>query len=258
MVHKVIIFSALIVAVTSMFIHPAPIPIFLEQYRDPSYSFSYEVNDARTGDIKSQQESRRGDIVLGQYSLVQPDGVRRTVDYQANDLTGFIATVNNKKLQNTQQQEQEESTRPTTVPSSTSNDGWQSSPSSTSSPSSPSSISFSSFVFLFALVAVASADFSSFSYGVADPYTGDFKSQHESRAGDNVLGQYSLLESDGTRRTVDYSAGAEGFNALVRKDPTVLAAPIAARIATPIGLAPYPYYAHGSPLIYNRLSTQLI
>ncbi|XP_046961350.1 larval/pupal rigid cuticle protein 66-like [Vanessa cardui] len=79
------------------------------------------------------------------------------------------------------------------------------------------------FVVLFALVAAVCADHSSFSYGVADPYTGDFKSQVESRAGDNVQGQYSLLESDGTRRTVDYAAGADGFNAVVRKDPALIA-----------------------------------
>ncbi|CAH2067433.1 unnamed protein product, partial [Iphiclides podalirius] len=82
---------------------------------------------------------------------------------------------------------------------------------------------------LFALVAAASAsDYSAFSYGVADPYTGDFKNQIERRAGGNVLGQYSLLESDGTRRTVDYAAGAQGFNAVVRKDPALIPA---ARIA---------------------------
>lgn len=62
---------------------------------NPNYNFAYEVNDAHTGDIKSQHESRRGDTVLGQYSLLQPDGVRRTVDYRADDHTGFLATVNN-------------------------------------------------------------------------------------------------------------------------------------------------------------------
>ncbi|KOB67928.1 putative cuticle protein [Operophtera brumata] len=62
--------------------------------------------------------------------------------------------------------------------------------------------------------------------GVADPYTGDFKNQIEARAGNNVQGQYSLLESDGTRRTVDYAAGTGGFNAVVRKDPALIAAPV--------------------------------
>ncbi|KPI94584.1 Larval/pupal rigid cuticle protein 66 [Papilio xuthus] len=105
------------------------------------------------------------------------------------------------------------------------------------------------FVILFALVAVACAsDFSSFSYGVADPYTGDYKSQIESRAGDRVRGQYSLLDADGTRRTVDYAAGAEGFNANVRKDPALIPAATAA-YAAPV----YPY-GYGYPYGYNNLA----
>lgn len=37
-----------------------------------------------------------------------------------------------------------------------------------------------------------------------------------------VLGQYSLDDPDGTRRTVDYKADAlSGFNAVVRKTPSV-------------------------------------
>ncbi|KAG5876968.1 hypothetical protein JTB14_027867 [Gonioctena quinquepunctata] len=59
-----------------------------------------------------------------------------------------------------------------------------------------------------------------FGYGVNDPHTGDSKSQHESRRGDVVQGSYSLIESDGTKRTVDYSADAHnGFNAVVHKEP---------------------------------------
>ncbi|CAH2067431.1 unnamed protein product, partial [Iphiclides podalirius] len=100
------------------------------------------------------------------------------------------------------------------------------------------------FFVLFALVAAVSAsDYSAFSYGVADPYTGDFKNQIERRAGGNVLGQYSLLESDGTRRTVDYAAGAQGFNAVVRKDPALIAA---APLAAPLAYAGYNY-----PYAYN-------
>ncbi|CAK1544249.1 unnamed protein product [Leptosia nina] len=102
MVQKLIIFSGLIISASCMFLHPAPVPLILEPFQEPqtSYDFSYHVNDARTGDFKSQSEARRGDTVLGQYSLIQPDGVRRVVDYQANDLTGFLATVNNQPLLN--------------------------------------------------------------------------------------------------------------------------------------------------------------
>ncbi|CAF4786920.1 unnamed protein product [Pieris macdunnoughi] len=102
MVQKLLIFSGLIISATCTFLHTAPVPIILEQFREPpvSYDFSYHVNDARTGDFKAQSEARRGDTVLGQYSLIQPDGVRRVVDYQANDLTGFLATVSNQPLIN--------------------------------------------------------------------------------------------------------------------------------------------------------------
>lgn len=80
-----------------MVLHQAATPVLLRlQYNDnPNYNFAYQVNDAHTGDIKSQHETRRGDTVLGQYSLVQPDGVQRTVDYRADDHTGFQATVSN-------------------------------------------------------------------------------------------------------------------------------------------------------------------
>ncbi|KAK9869687.1 hypothetical protein WA026_003433 [Henosepilachna vigintioctopunctata] len=57
-----------------------------------------------------------------------------------------------------------------------------------------------------------------FNYGVHDAHTGDNKSQHEVRDGDVVKGSYSLLEADGTTRTVHYSADDHnGFNAVVEK-----------------------------------------
>ncbi|CAG4943677.1 larval/pupal rigid cuticle protein 66-like [Colias croceus] len=106
-------------------------------------------------------------------------------------------------------------------------------------------------ILVLAFVAVASAEISSFGYQVADPYTGDFKHQYETRAGDRVQGQYGLLESDGTRRTVDYTAGSEGFNALVRKDPAVFA-PFAAPFS-PAAIASYPYaYGPYTPYVFSR------
>jgi hypothetical protein len=78
---------------------------------------------------------------------------------------------------------------------------------------------------------------------VADPFTGDFKNQVETRIGNDVRGQYSLLDADGTRRTVDYTAGAEGFNAAVRKDPALIAAAPFLNPAVP--------YAAFSTLPYN-------
>lgn len=60
---------------------------------DPSYTFAYQVRDAITGDSKTQEETRNGDFVKGRYSLIEPDGTRRTVDYTADPANGFNAYV---------------------------------------------------------------------------------------------------------------------------------------------------------------------
>ncbi|CAK1542260.1 unnamed protein product [Leptosia nina] len=57
------------------------------------YEFQYSVHDEHTGDIKQQQESRAGDAVHGSYSLVQPDGVHRIVEYTSDHENGFNANV---------------------------------------------------------------------------------------------------------------------------------------------------------------------
>ncbi|XP_063378986.1 pro-resilin-like [Cydia fagiglandana] len=63
-------------------------------YQDrPRYAFNYGVADHSTGDVKSQHETRDGDVVQGQYSLVEPDGSVRTVDYTADPVHGFNAVV---------------------------------------------------------------------------------------------------------------------------------------------------------------------
>ncbi|XP_047105097.1 cuticle protein 21-like [Schistocerca piceifrons] len=67
----------------------------VDAYYDPNpqYSFSYSVSDALTGDAEQQQESRSGDVVEGSYSLVEPDGSVRTVQYTAAPEAGFNAVV---------------------------------------------------------------------------------------------------------------------------------------------------------------------
>ncbi|TRY77411.1 hypothetical protein TCAL_08778 [Tigriopus californicus] len=45
-----------------------------------------------------------------------------------------------------------------------------------------------------------------YNYGVSDPVTGDQKTHTESRDGDVVRGQYSFVDSDGSIRTVTYTA----------------------------------------------------
>lgn len=64
----------------------------------PQYTFGYDVNDALSGDTKSQVESRNGDVVKGQYSLIDPDGTRRTVEYTADPVNGFNAIVTKSAL----------------------------------------------------------------------------------------------------------------------------------------------------------------
>ncbi|XP_047507086.1 pro-resilin-like [Pieris napi] len=61
----------------------------------PKYQYSYSVQDPNTGDNKAQHESRDGDVVKGEYSLVQPDGSYRKVSYAADDHNGFNAVVQN-------------------------------------------------------------------------------------------------------------------------------------------------------------------
>ncbi|XP_055603500.1 cuticle protein-like [Uranotaenia lowii] len=59
-----------------------------------------------------------------------------------------------------------------------------------------------------------------YTWAVRDEWTGDWKSQHESRQGDRVRGQYRMMESDGSERIVDYTADDyNGFNAVVRHEP---------------------------------------
>ncbi|XP_052871996.1 pro-resilin-like [Anopheles cruzii] len=59
----------------------------------PLYDFAYGVYDPVTGDKKEQWEKRVGDYVKGKYTLDQPDGTRRIVEYEADDKNGFEAIV---------------------------------------------------------------------------------------------------------------------------------------------------------------------
>ncbi|KAL3279968.1 hypothetical protein HHI36_017473 [Cryptolaemus montrouzieri] len=92
-----------------------------------------------------------------------------------------------------------------------------------------------------------------FGYDVQDGLTGDSKNQFEQRNGDLVQGSYSLTDPDGSRRTVDYTADPiNGFNAIVRKEPLVakalVAAPAIAKVATPL-IQSAPILAQPAPLI---------
>ncbi|XP_033164736.1 larval cuticle protein A2B [Drosophila mauritiana] len=85
-----------------------------------------------------------------------------------------------------------------------------------------------------------------YGYDVKDAISGDSKTQVETREGDVVQGQYSLNDADGYRRIVDYTADPiNGFNAVVRREPLVAAAP-AAVVAAP---APVVRAAVAAPVV---------
>ncbi|CAG9762130.1 unnamed protein product [Ceutorhynchus assimilis] len=102
-----------------------------------------------------------------------------------------------------------------------------------------------------------------YGYTVSDPHTGDQKSQQETRRGDVVQGSYSLVDSDGTKRTVDYTADPHnGFNAVVHKEPAhahvvapvvakYAAAPVVAKYSAPtVYSAPATYASYAAPTVY--------
>ncbi|XP_054272595.1 histidine-rich glycoprotein-like [Macrosteles quadrilineatus] len=61
-----------------------------------------------------------------------------------------------------------------------------------------------------------------FEYGVHDSHTGDIKSHREERDGDVVHGSYELVEADGSKRVVHYTADHHtGFNAVVHREHNV-------------------------------------
>lgn len=74
-----------------------------KKHHDPqsSYRFKYFVNSPQTADFKTQHEERIGDIVRGSYSLVEPDGRRRTVEYTADPQHGFNAIVKHEPAEAT-------------------------------------------------------------------------------------------------------------------------------------------------------------
>lgn len=92
-----------------------------------------------------------------------------------------------------------------------------------------------------------------FHWSVNDPHTGDIKSQKETRKDDQVQGQYSLVDSDGYIRIVEYTSDAHnGFNAIVRREPTDIKIPQPAPepkklIATKILASPIAPLVHYAP-----------
>ncbi|XP_055523120.1 cuticle protein-like [Wyeomyia smithii] len=333
----------------------------------PRYSFSYGVTDSLTGDHKSQQESRDGDVVRGSYSLVEPDGTRRIVELTADDHYGFNAIVHRETLPPkaaivaqpaitslatktiiaqpalaTKAVIAQPTLHHYATPAALYQHKFtQLNPGAFAQAfsmqhSSTSFIAKSTatltqkkmafkFVTFLALLAVARAGVISapalsyaaapalsyaaapalsyaaapalsyaapaplayaapvhktlvasplaktvvadeydpnpqysFSYGISDHLTGDQKSQQESRSGDVVQGSYSLVDADGLKRTVDYTADPHnGFNAVVRREPLGVKAVVAAApVATKTILAQPAYASYAAPLATKTFVSQ--
>ncbi|CAK1593885.1 unnamed protein product [Parnassius mnemosyne] len=79
---------------------PAVVSIIVTDYPPTSteYNYSYNVIDLATGDAKTLHEIRQGDTVSGSYSLIDPDGTRRTVKYTAGPKTGFKAVIHKEPV----------------------------------------------------------------------------------------------------------------------------------------------------------------
>ncbi|KAJ0175038.1 hypothetical protein K1T71_009179 [Dendrolimus kikuchii] len=86
-------FLSLAVAASAIPLAPLTKVIYSEPEAPAQYEFAYSVRDDHTGDIKEQKEARNGDAVQGFYSLVQPDGVHRIVEYTSDKVNGFNANV---------------------------------------------------------------------------------------------------------------------------------------------------------------------
>ncbi|XP_077287155.1 uncharacterized protein LOC143911927 [Arctopsyche grandis] len=93
MINNFVIVFGLSLFFGNVFARPGYSKYDVDYYDHPRYAFNYGVADHSTGDVKSQHETRDGDVVKGQYSLVEPDGSVRTVDYTADPVHGFNAVV---------------------------------------------------------------------------------------------------------------------------------------------------------------------
>jgi Insect cuticle protein len=77
---------------------PAIIKKVVAAEEPANYNFNYAVNEASTGDVKSQHEEAKNGVISGSYQLEDSDGFLRIVDYTADDVNGFQATVRREPL----------------------------------------------------------------------------------------------------------------------------------------------------------------
>ncbi|XP_013200399.1 larval cuticle protein A2B-like [Amyelois transitella] len=89
----VIMFTYVAIACVLGMAAAAPSYPLVDSISIPRYGFNYAVSDPLTGDNKAQTEHRDGGVVKGSYSLAEPDGTIRVVDYAADPVSGFNAVV---------------------------------------------------------------------------------------------------------------------------------------------------------------------
>lgn len=94
---QIVVFICVVGVASASVVAPVPVAARVADVF-PQYSYGYDVQDSLTGDYKGHQENRNGDLVTGSYSVVDPDGTRRIVDYTADPLNGFNAIVRREPL----------------------------------------------------------------------------------------------------------------------------------------------------------------
>ncbi|XP_015590908.2 uncharacterized protein LOC107265701 [Cephus cinctus] len=342
MAYKFVILAAFVAAVNAGVIapgyHAAPAVAYANAVDadydpNPQYSYSYDVHDTITGDTKSQQETRNGDVVEGSYSLIESDGTRRVVHYTADPHNGFNAVVQkepaqvaikaapvvakyaapaplayhaapvahaplayaayldmhyvavarakqergvfivnepwreereknstrhhmahyscdlviicycqNKYGEWDKKKERDEMRENVAIVMTLLMAGWMTINDSDAAAVIPvhgAPVAYAGGPVPVLAKAVDEYDPHpqySYGYDVQDSLTGDAKSQYETRNGDVVSGRYSLIEADGTRRVVEYTADPiNGFNAVVHREPAIVkAVPAVAKLAAPV------------------------
>ncbi|KAH8271394.1 hypothetical protein KR018_008243, partial [Drosophila ironensis] len=96
--------SAVLRTAAPVAVAPAAVPVLAKTVEleevdpHPQYSYSYDVQDSLSGDNKGHVEERDGDIVRGEYSLIDADGFKRTVTYTADPVNGFNAVVRREPI----------------------------------------------------------------------------------------------------------------------------------------------------------------
>ncbi|KAF5283932.1 hypothetical protein FQR65_LT13693 [Abscondita terminalis] len=169
----------------------------VDYYTHPKFEFKYGVSDENTKDQHSQNAVQNRESVQGQYSIIATYGHRQdqNTDYYTHPKYEFKHGVSDEHTKDQHSQLEVSSGKSVqseySVPANYDQGQDQH-------------------------IDYYAHPKYEFKYGISDENTKDRHSQHEFRDGDSVQGEYSLHESDGTVRTVKYTADKNnGFNAEV-------------------------------------------